>query len=166
MLAIWSVVPLLFLNPACTSDHRTGKVKFSFQSQRRAMTKNVETTIPLYSFHMLERLFSKSFKLGFGSTWTEHFQMYKRGLEEAEKPEIKLPTFVGLWKKQGRSGKTSTSASLMMSKPLTVWITAIYKASSDSHFAFLHFFFLGMVLIPVSCTMSRTSDHSSSGTQI
>ena len=34
--------------------------------------------------------------------------------------------------------------------------TAISKASSDSHFAFLHFFFLGMVLIPVSCTMSQT----------
>ena len=33
--------------------------------------------------------------------------------------------------------------------------TAICKASSDSHFAFLHFFFLRMVLIPVSCTMSR-----------
>jgi len=32
--------------------------------------------------------------------------------------------------------------------------TAIYKPSSDSHFAFLHFFFLGMVLILVSCTMS------------
>ena len=31
---------------------------------------------------------------------------------------------------------------------------AICKASSDSHFAFLHFFFLGMVLIPVSCTVS------------
>ena len=42
--------------------------------------------------------------------------------------------------------------------------TAIYKASSDSHFAFLHFFILGMVLIHVSCTMSRTSVHSSSGT--
>ena len=43
---------------------------------------------------------------------------------------------------------------------------AICKASSGSHFdfAFLHFFFLGMVLIPVSCTMSRTSVHSSSGT--
>ena len=41
---------------------------------------------------------------------------------------------------------------------------AICKASSDSHFAFLHFFFLGMVLIPVSCTMSRTAVHSSSGT--
>ena len=42
--------------------------------------------------------------------------------------------------------------------------TAIYKASSESHFAFMHFFFLGMVLIPVSCTMSQTSVHSSSGT--
>ena len=30
-------------------------------------------------------------------------------------------------------------------------------------FLFLHFFFLGMVLLPVSCTMSRTSVHSSSG---
>ena len=28
--------------------------------------------------------------------------------------------------------------------------TAICKASSDNHLAFLHFFFLGMVLIPVS----------------
>ena len=42
--------------------------------------------------------------------------------------------------------------------------TAICKASSDSHFSFLHFFFLGMFLIPVSCTMSQTSVHSSSGT--
>ena len=41
--------------------------------------------------------------------------------------------------------------------------TAICKASSDSHFAFLHFFSTGMVLIPVSYTMSRTSVHSSSG---
>ena len=32
--------------------------------------------------------------------------------------------------------------------------TAIHKASADSHFAFLHLFFLGMVLIPVSYTMS------------
>ena len=38
--------------------------------------------------------------------------------------------------------------------------TAIWKASSDSHFAFLHFFSMGVVLIPVSCTVSRTSVHS------
>src|SRR5574337_839229 len=39
-----------------------------------------------------------------------------------------------------------------------------FKASSDSYFAFLHFFLLGMVLIPVSCTVSQISIHSSSGT--
>ena len=42
--------------------------------------------------------------------------------------------------------------------------TAIYKASSDNHFALLHFFFLGMVLITASCPMSWTSVHSSSDT--
>ena len=39
--------------------------------------------------------------------------------------------------------------------------TAICEASLDSHFSFLHFFFLGMVLLLVSCTMSQTSVHSS-----
>ena len=43
-------------------------------------------------------------------------------------------------------------------------LTAICQDSSDSHFAFLHFFSMGMVLIPVSCTMTKTSVHSSSGT--
>ena len=42
--------------------------------------------------------------------------------------------------------------------------TAICKASSGNHCAFLHFFFLGMVLITASSTMSRTSVYSSSGT--
>ena len=42
--------------------------------------------------------------------------------------------------------------------------SAVCKASSDNHFAFLYFFFLWMVLITASCTMSQTSIHSSSGT--
>ena len=42
--------------------------------------------------------------------------------------------------------------------------TAICKASSDCHFAFLHYLFLGIVLILVSCTMLWTFIHSSSGT--
>ena len=41
--------------------------------------------------------------------------------------------------------------------------TATCKASSDNYFAFLHFFFLWMVLITASWTMSRTSAHSSPG---
>ena len=33
------------------SGHRIGKGQFSFQSQRKAMPKNVQTTTQLYSFH-------------------------------------------------------------------------------------------------------------------
>ena len=72
---------------------------------------------------MLARLYSKSFKLGFSSTWTENFKMYKLDLEKAEEPEIKFSTFIGSWRKQRNSRKTSTSASLTKPKPLTVWIT-------------------------------------------
>ena len=43
------------------------KGQFSFQPQRRAMLKNVQTTAQLHSFHMLARSCSKSFKLGFNS---------------------------------------------------------------------------------------------------
>ena len=37
------------------SSHRTGKRQFSFQSQRKAMPKNAQTTAQLHSFHMLSR---------------------------------------------------------------------------------------------------------------
>ena len=49
--------------------------------------------------------------------------MFKLDLEKEEEPEIKLPTSIGSSKRQESSRKTSTSASLTMSKPLTVWIT-------------------------------------------
>ena len=48
-----------------SSGHRTEKGQFSFQFQRKAMPKNVETTILSHLFHMLARLRTKSFKLGF-----------------------------------------------------------------------------------------------------
>ena len=106
-----------------SSGHRTGKSQFLFQSQRRAMPKNVQTTAWLHSFHMLAKSCSKSFKLGFNSTWTETFRMFKLDLEKAEEPEIKLLISIGSYKKQENSRKTSTSVSLTTWKPLTVWIT-------------------------------------------
>ena len=36
-----------------SSGHRTGEDQFSFQSQRKAVPKNVQITIQLYSFYML-----------------------------------------------------------------------------------------------------------------
>ena len=87
------------------------------------MPKIVQITVQLHSFHMLVRLCSKSFKLGFSSTWTDNFQMYNLDLEKAEEPEIKLPTSTGSLKKWQSSRKISASVLLIMPNPLTVWIT-------------------------------------------
>ena len=38
-----------------SSGHRTGKAQFSFQSQRKAMPKNVQTTTQVHSSHMLAK---------------------------------------------------------------------------------------------------------------
>ena len=38
-----------------SNGHRTGKGQFSFQSQRKAMPKNIQTTAQLYSSHTLAR---------------------------------------------------------------------------------------------------------------
>ena len=54
-------------------------------------------------------------------------QMLKLVFEKADEPKIKLPTSAGSWKKQESSRKTSISATLTMSKPLTVWLTTNWK---------------------------------------
>ena len=82
-----------------SSVHRTGKGKFSFQSQRKAMLKNVQITTQLHSSHMLAKKCSKFSKLGFKSMSTENFQMLKLDLEKAEEPEIKLAASTGSLKK-------------------------------------------------------------------
>ena len=101
-----------------STGHRTGKGQFSFQSQRKALPKNVQTTAQLNSCHMPAKLCSKFSKLDFSSMWTKNFQMYKLDLGKAEEPDIKLPTSVGSLKKQESSRKTSTSVLLTMPKPL------------------------------------------------
>ena len=49
--------------------------------------------------------------------------MYKLDSEKAQESEIKLPTSIGSLKRQDNSRETSTSASLTILEPLTVWIT-------------------------------------------
>ena len=110
-----------------SSGHRTGKGQFSFQSQRKAMPKNVQTSAQLHSSHTLAKQCLKFSKPGFNRAWTENFQMFKLDLENAEEPEITLQTCVGSYKKQENPRKTSTSASLTIPKPLTLWITTNWK---------------------------------------
>ena len=99
-----------------SSGCRTGKGQFSFQSQRKVVPKNVQPTTQLHLFHMPAKQCSKFSKLGFHSTWTKNFHMFKLDLEKAEEPEIQLPTSAGSQKKQENFRKTSTSASLITLK--------------------------------------------------
>ena len=122
-----------------SSGHRTGKGQLSFQSQRKAMPKNAQTTAQFHSSHMLTKVMLKilqarlpqyvNFQMFqmFSNFQYENFQMFKLNLEKAEEPEIKLPTSIGSSKKQVISRKTSISVSMTMQKPLTVWITINWK---------------------------------------
>ena len=71
------------------------KSQLSFQYQRKWMPKNVPTMAQLHSSHTLAKWCSKSSKVGFNSTWTETFQMFKLHLEKGKEPEIKLWTSIG-----------------------------------------------------------------------
>ena len=106
-----------------SSGHRTGKGQISFQSQRRAIPKYVQSTTQLDSSPMLAKWCSKFSRPAFNSMWTMNFQMFKLDFEKAEEPEIKLATSTESLKKQESSRKTSTSTLLTMPTPLTVWIT-------------------------------------------
>ena len=66
------------------------KGQFSFQSQKKATPKNVQTTTQLHSSHTQAKQCSKFSKLGFNSTWIKNFQVFKRDLEKAEETEIKF----------------------------------------------------------------------------
>ena len=58
------------------------------------MPKNGQTTAQLHSSNALAKVMLKFSKLGFNSTWTKNFQMYKLNLEKEEETEIKLPTSI------------------------------------------------------------------------
>ena len=107
-----------------SSGHRTGKGQFSFQSQRKAMPKNAQTTyhtIALISH--ASKVMLKILQARLQEYVNSKLPYVQLVLKKAEESEIKLPTFAGSSRKQESSRKTSISALLTMPKPLTVWIT-------------------------------------------
>ena len=85
-----------------------------------------------------------------------HVHWVSDAIQPSHPQSILLSLFAILWNSACKWVYLSFSPLVFAS----LLYTATCNASSDSHFAFLHFFFLGRVLIPVSWT----SIHSSSGT--
>ena len=106
-----------------SSGQRTGKGQFSFQSQGKAIPKNVQTITHLPSTHTLAKQFSNFYKPGFNIRWTVNFHIFTLDLEKAEEQKIKLPTSSGSLKMQESSRNIYISALLTMPKSLNARIT-------------------------------------------
>ena len=84
-----------------SSGHRTGKGHFSFQSQRKSMPKNVQTSAQLHSSHTLAKQCAKFYKRGFNSTWIVNFQIFKGSwYRKGRGTRDQLSTFIGSSKKR------------------------------------------------------------------
>ena len=92
-----------------SSGHRTGKGQFSFQSRRKAMPKNVQTTAQLHSSH-------KQYV-------NYELPDVQAGFRKGRRIRDQIANICWIIEKARELKKKSTSASLAMPKPLTVWIT-------------------------------------------
>ena len=105
-----------------SSGHRTGKGQFSFQSQRKAMPKNAQTTAQLYSSHTT-KVMLKILQARLQQYVNRELPDVQAGFRKGRGTRDQIAKFVGSSIKQESSRKTSISALLTMPKPLTVWIT-------------------------------------------
>ena len=83
------------------------------------MPKNAQTTAQLHSSHA-SKVTLKILQARLQKYMSHKLPDVQAGFRKGKETEIKLPTFVGSWKKQESSRKTSISALLTMPKPLTV----------------------------------------------
>ena len=101
-----------------SNDHRTGKGQFSFQSQKRVVPKNVQSTIQLYLQVMVEILQVRLQQFMYQDV-PDIQAVFRKG----KRTRDQIANIHWIMEKQESSRKTSISALLTMPKPLTVWIT-------------------------------------------
>ena len=104
-----------------SSGHRTGKGQFSFQSQRKANPKNVQTTAQLHSSYTHSKVMLKILQAKLQQFVNHELWNVQAGFRKGRGAWDQIASIIGSSKKQESSRKTSTL--LTMPKPLTVWIT-------------------------------------------
>ena len=127
-----------------SSGHETGKCQFSFQSQRKAMPKNVQKTHncthltheqvqfslvaqscptlcdPMNPMKHASKVLLKILQVRLQQYVNRELPDVQAGFRKGRGTRDQIAT---RWKKQESSRKTSTSSVLTTPKPLTVWIT-------------------------------------------
>ena len=102
-----------------SSGHRTGKAQFSFQSQRKPMPKNAQTTAQLHSSHTLVKQCSKFSKPGLSNMWT----VVQAGFRKGRGTRDQIADILWIIKKSREFQKNIYFCFIDYAKPLTVWIT-------------------------------------------
>ena len=105
-----------------SSGHRTGKGQFSFQSQRKAMPKNVQTTTQLHSFHMLVKMMLKILQARLQQFVNQELPDIQAGFRKDRGIRDQIPNILWIIDK-AEFQKNIYFASLATPKPLTGWIT-------------------------------------------
>ena len=96
-----------------SSGHRTGKGQFSFQSQRKAMPKNVHTTTQLHSSHM-SKVRLKILQVRLQQYVNHELADVQAGIRKGRGTRDQMANIHWIMKKQESSRKTSTSSLLLL----------------------------------------------------
>ena len=97
-----------------SSGHRTGKGQFSFQSQRKAMPKNAQTTVQLHSSYTLVKVMLKILQARLQQYVNHEIPDVQAGFRKGRGTRDQIANIHWITR------KTSISALLTIPKALTV----------------------------------------------
>ena len=106
-----------------SSGHRTGNGQFSFQSQRKAMPKNAQTTAQLHSSHTLAKLMLKILQARLQQYVNHELPDVQAVFRKGRGTRDQIGNIHWIMKKAREFQKKPTFALLTTPKPLTLWIT-------------------------------------------
>ena len=104
------------------SDHRTGKCQFSFQSQRKAMPRNVQTTTIALISHT-SKVMLKILQARLQQYMNHEIPDVQAGFRKGRGNRNQIANMNLIIESEKNSREISTSPSLTTTKPLIVWIT-------------------------------------------
>ena len=106
-----------------SSGHGTRKGQFSFQSQRRAMPKNVQTTIKIVLISHASKVMFKIHQVRLQQYINQELPDVQTGFRKGKGTRDQTANICWIIEKAREFQKNIYFASLTMWKPLTVWIT-------------------------------------------
>ena len=110
-----------------SSGHRTGRGQFSFQSQRKAMQKNAQTTTQLHSSHMLVEVMLKILQARLQQYVNRELPDVQAGFRKGRGTRGQIANITWIIEKARELQKNTSSALLTQPKPLTVWLTTNWR---------------------------------------